>query len=357
MDLTDIKTALDTSNAELTERFERQSETLAELQTRLNRFERTGLVPSPAENQKRPIFPSVQEYESRAMAISSDVGGGFLVVPEGRIWFDRLRASNVVMNAGPFVVPMISDQLSVPNLLGSVTPAATGEGHTFPTSDVSLGLMTLFARKFGVGTILSRELVDDSNPGAREIVASDHLLQLGNLTDKEMLEGSGAGGHMLGLRNSGTVTTIGSGAGTTLTLDHVEAAILRLESANAAMSRAAIFMHPRSWSTLRVQKDLQDRYLLQPDPTSDARRQLFGVPVYLSTQITITETVGASTDCSYVLVTDMSRVVVGRRSDVGVLFDPYSYARQGQVALWSALRIGFGLVNQVACQVIAGVRP
>ena len=53
-----------------------------------------------------------------------------------------------------------------------------------------------------------------------------------------------------------------------------------------------------SWNTLKTLQDLQDRYQLQPDPTAEARRSLFGVPVSLSSQISITDTAGSNSDTS-----------------------------------------------------------
>jgi HK97 family phage major capsid protein len=118
-----------------------------------------------------------------------------------------------------------------------------------------------------------------------------------------------------------------------------------------------MFMHPRTWNTLRKLQDGQQRYQLQPDPTAEARRSLFGVPVFLSSQISITETVGGSSDCSYIIVADMSRVVVVERSSIVVLYDPYSLSATDQVAVNTISRWGFGVLDDEAVEIIAGVRP
>ena len=132
-----------------------------------------------------------------------------------------------------------------------------------------------------------------------------------------MLEGTGAG-QLLGLRRQSgvNVTTLGSPNGAAPTLDDVADAIYRMENSNAKPS--VIFAHPRSWNTLKKLQDLQDRYQLQPNPTADARRSLFGVPVALSSQISITETAGSHSDTSYLLFVDMGRVVVGIQSTLQV---------------------------------------
>lgn len=50
-------------------------------------------------------------------------------------------------------------------------------------------------------------------------------------------------------------------------------------------------------------------------------QSLFGVPVYVSSQISTTETVGSSgAVCSWIAVVDMSQIVIGRRSQVRISY-------------------------------------
>jgi HK97 family phage major capsid protein len=81
------------------------------------------------------------------------------------------------------------------------------------------------------------------------------------------------------------------------------------------------------------------------------------LPVFLSSQISIAQTEGTSTDCSYILVADMTRVVVVRRNQVIVLYDPFTRSANDQVAILSTTRWGFGVIDETAVEVIRGVRP
>jgi hypothetical protein len=76
------------------------------------------------------------------------------------------------------------------------------------------------------------------------------------------------------------------------------------------MTRVVIFMRPRTWNTLGKVVDAPSRHQLQPDPTTEVRRNLFGRPVFGSPRITIAETVGLLSDCSYVVLADMPKVVI-----------------------------------------------
>jgi HK97 family phage major capsid protein len=95
---------------------------------------------------------------------------------------------------------------------------------------------------------------------------------------------------------------------------------------------------------------------LQPDPTREAARRLFGLPVFVSSQISITETFGSNNDTSYIIVADMSQVVVGVRTQNTVLYDPFSYASTGQIQVITTSRVAFNVLATEAIEIIEGVR-
>lgn len=335
------------------------------LESRIDTLATFGGADGARTESKAFRMPSLMEWramsanpETKAMAIGSDPGGGYIVMPEAGGFHDRMRPANVILQADPVVVDMETLELILPKLTDSSTVYPKGEGATLTESDLTLGQVRLAARKYTVRTIVSSELLADSNPGARQIIADDHARQLGNRLDLDMLEGNST--SIIGLRRKPgvNVTTIGSGNGENPDLDDVADALYRLEAANADLSRVRLVMHPRTWNVLRKQKDSggDGRFLLTPNPTQDATRKLFGVPVLTSPQVSITETVGGSTDCSYILAVDFSRVVVGRRNELGVLFDPYSKSSTDQIVIQSQVRYDLALLHAAACEVIAGVR-
>jgi len=102
--------------------------------------------------------------------------------------------------------------------------------------------------------------------------------------------------------------------------------------------------------------DLQERLMLQPDPTREATRRLFGLPVLVSSQISITETYGNNSDTSDIIVADMSQVVVGVRTQNTVLYDPFSYASTGQIQVITTSGVVFNVLATEAVEIIEGVR-
>ena len=316
---------------------------------------------APGARKHGPPFalPSLREFrdhERKAQGSGSDPGGGYIVVPETGAFFDRMRPANVILAADPVLVDFTSDSMNLPGLTASTTAAAVAEAGTITASDATLGNVRLTARKYVVRTVASSEWLSDANPSARQIIADDHRQQLTNKLDADMLHGNGTA--ILGLRRKAgvTATELGAGNGLAPTLDNVADMLYRLEAANADMTRLALFMHPRSWNVLKKLQDLQGRYQLQPDPTAPARRNLFGVPVFTSSQVTMTETVGGSTDCSYIVAADMSKVVVGRRAELGVLFDPFTLSSTDQVVIQTITRWDMNILHTAAVEVLTGVR-
>jgi len=364
---TDLKTASDAVanlSAAMLEFKAKQELRVDALETVMNRL---AMLPAGthAGGQKSAPFvmPSLREYKARefdtkAQGIGNDPGGGYLVTTEVGAFFDRLRPATVLLAAGAQVLDMATDSLDLPGLAASTTVARTGEAGTITESDATFARVKLTARKYSVRTVVSSEWLADANPDARRIIADDHARQLAARLDVDMLEGqSGAG--ILGLRRMPGVNTVtlGSGNGLAPTLDNIADALARLEAANADMDRVALFMAPRAWTSLSKLKDLQDRYQIQPDPSAPARRSLFGRPVFTSSQIAINETVGGSSDCSYVVLADMSKIIIGRRLALGVLFDPFSRSSNDQVVIQTTSRWDMNVLMTAAVEIIAGVRP
>jgi len=341
----------------------RHDKTLTDLLSRVDMLATFGGGPTKAGGaSERPTFPSLKSWraalEQKDARIGNEQDGGYLVIDEGGAFHDRMRPANVILQAEPLVVDMDSLSVLLPGLSDSTTVYATGEQGTISESAPQVQQRRLTAHKYTCRTIASAELLADSNPSARQIIAEDHARQLANRLDLDMLEGNGT--SIIGLRRKAGVAgdELGSPDGAAPTLDDIADSLYRLEAANADLSRVRLIMHPRTWNYLRKQKDSggDGRFLLTPNPTMDARRTLFGVPVLTSSQISITETVGASTDCSYVIACDFSKVVVGRRLDVAVLYDPYSKSSTDQIVIQSQVRYDLALLHAAACDVLTGVR-
>lgn len=317
-------------------------------------FEARGGDQTPLRRQVARM-PSLADFKNARIGNNQD--GGYLVIEQSGAFHDALRPQTVVLQMNPRILDMESTELLLPGMSAGSTVYTPGEGATVTASTPSFQRIRLSARKYACRTVASSELLADSNPSAREIIAADHARQIAARLDKDMLQGNGPAG-MTGLRqlSSVTKTALGTGNGAAATLDDVADLLYRLERDNANRGRIFLVMHPRTWNALTKIQDLQDRYQLSPDPTAAASRSLFGVPVLTSSQISLTETVGTSSDCSYIIAVDADQLVVGRRKDVGVMYDPYSESATDEVVIQTTARYDFALLQGAAAQVLTGVR-
>jgi HK97 family phage major capsid protein len=306
---------------------------------------------TPPDTRNGNFLPSLEEY--RAMGTTIGSAGGFLVPSESAVrFFDRLRPESVVLSAGPIVLEMASDTLRLPKIGSSVTVALTAENAEIASSDLTLEALTLQSHKLAALCKASNELLRDANPAARDVLSFDLVKSIGAKLDWYCLEGASV---VTGIRHTAgaTVTSLGTD-GAVPTLADILAAISRLESANAKPS--AMFMHPRSWNTIKALVDGEGRYYLSPDVASVAPKSLFGIPVFTSSQISITETSGINADCSWIAIADMSQFVLGRRQDVEVFYDSSRYMEYDQSAARVTTRFDFGCLNAAAVEIISGVR-
>jgi HK97 family phage major capsid protein len=198
----------------------------------------------------------------------------------------------------------------------------------------------------------------DSNPAIRTVVTEDHLKSVALFLDNQFLAGAGTGQNMRGIRNFAGISTTSMGTnGASLTLDALADAAGRLEGNNGNLDTAVFFMSGRSWASIRKLKDTATRYQISPDPTKAGERSLFGVKVLISNQISNAETVGTSTDCSWIALADTSQIVVGQRQDLTVKYDESVYFASDQTAIRTTSRWDIGLLDPKGIELVTGVRP
>jgi HK97 family phage major capsid protein len=84
--------------------------------------------------------------------------------------------------------------------------------------------------------------------------------------------------------------------------------------------------------------------------------KLFGIPVFISGNIPSAQTVGTSTDCSTVILADMSQIVVGMRQELQVeMSRDYAFSAD-QTAIRLIARADVQPINATAVVVITGLR-
>jgi HK97 family phage major capsid protein/HK97 family phage prohead protease len=318
-------------------------------------------IEQPADIETRVLegIRSVRKGESRSLTTTD---ASPIDTPELATYiFDKMRPSSVMLAAGIRVMTTDRERILWPRTITDVNPDWADEAVEIPDGDPGWDQLEVIPSKLAHRTILSNESIDDAPIDLLGWVESHIMKLLALKLDIGLLEGTAAFGTtgVLGLKNqTGTqqILTLGANGGPLTDLDPIAAAIAALEEANAVPS--AIIMHPSTWFAAETLKDANHRYLLSPgqDPTQAPSRSLFGLPVFVSSQLSKTETRGTSSDCSSIYVLDGSQVVLVRRSDVQLEVDRSQYFSSDETQIRAKVRCGFVLPHPLAVARVQGVR-
>jgi HK97 family phage major capsid protein len=349
----------------LSEQAEEITEVLDEDDRRRRHRRRLGFDPRGATRRGRggETLGAWLAGETRALAEGS--GSGSYIVPDdllGQVW-DRLAASSVLLSSGVRVVETDRDVLRIPRLTADAAANWVAEGGTISPADPTIDELAATPRKIAALTVASNELIDDSDPSVLDVLTANHLRSLALKFDLGALEGSGTPPEIRGLKNVAGIGTVsmGTNGATPSNLDPWADAIGALGEANA--EAGAIVMHPRTWkglSKLKEQTSGNNKPLLQESTGSGGQgiaRSIYGLPVFLTSQLSVTETQGTSNDASSSYVYDLSQVVVVRRREARVEVDRSRLFNSDQSEVRTVARLDVVVPNPAAVVRILGIRP
>lgn len=246
------------------------------------------------------------DAEARA-AMQEDTSseGGYLVPTPLEAELLRLIADTGIVRQLARTIAMGSKTLDIPNLATGVTVSIVAEEGIIGESEPTFGQTQLVAKKFAARGLVSRELLEDSALGIADLYLTLCAEKIGAKEDDEALEGDGT--NFTGLVSATGVNEVTNG------IDGASPSYAKLVNQKwaAAQSQsrrgAAWVMHPTIAGKIEALVDGNSRPIWS-NPTAGnatllgnanaASGLLLGFPAFTTDQISITRTVGASTDCS-----------------------------------------------------------
>lgn len=269
---------------------------------------------------------SLGSWLARSLSGATGSGAAFAPAEQYRTPFEYLKASTIHGAMGVTTLLTRQHSLTVPSITAGAAVAWVAEGGTISPTDLTATTLTATPRKVAGLTVLSNEVIADSIPALLDVAARDLLGQVGRALDLAIFEGTGSANNQpTGLKSVSGISEIGLATNGAVPSDlattKIADAIGTLQSDNA--NATALVLHPRTLSTLRKLVDSTGRPLLVSPmtPGSAIAGELFGVPVYVSSQLSITETQGTSTDCSSIYVVQADQIVLVMREDARVEVD------------------------------------
>lgn len=302
--------------------------------------------------------------------LTGGTAGGILVPPEfaQSLFAYALTARNAVRRAGAFVYPATSNNVRFPredapagaSQIGQAGDMEAGDGN----ADATFAQQSIDVEKQYAYRRWSDELGADSDPAFNSFLNNTVIRDLRIQQDIQYLRGAGTTPQIQGIIGYDGLTT-GPSLGTngrSPTHDDFLDAVYNLNTVNADANFA--IGHPRVINTLRKKKDADGRYLMTTDGTpkgiggNQADAMLVDmIPFFQTTNLSIAETVGSSTDTTSVIVGDIGQVGIIERGGLEIMLSPHVYFKTGQMAIRATQRTAIVIIQPSAVLTIVGIRP
>lgn len=268
------------------------------------------------------------------MALSADYNKAFLPESVGPLIEQPLRDESVALRVTT-VLSTVERATRFPIVSADGTAAWTPEGDEIDASDATVDELEVVPRKLAALSIISRELAEDSSPGAAEVVGRGLVADLARKVDKAFFAATTPNGPA-GIASIAHQTVT---AASYTNLDAFAEAISKAGDVGATIS--SFVTSPATALALSKLKDESNsnRPLLQPDPTQPGRSVIFGIPLVPSPAVTGTGVVWA------IPVLKTFSVV---REGTTLAVDSSAYFSSDRVGVRATARIAFGFPHAAA---------
>jgi HK97 family phage major capsid protein len=140
--------------------------------------------------------------------------------------------------------------------------------------------------------------------------------------DQQLLEGTGTAPQIRGLKNIVGIQSLASATnGQNPTYDNFSDTLALLEAVNVPAERVSVILHNRNIGKLRSIKASGTGEYLGGPAQGATPTGIWGRPYFTTSQLSVNETQGTSTDCNSAYLIDTANVVYVRRTDVEIEID------------------------------------
>ncbi len=226
------------------------------------------------------------------------------------------------------VVTTANNRYRIPTVTADPTASWVAEGDEIIPTDPTLTELTITPAKVAGLTIVSRELADDSDPAAAEVVGQGLARDIARKVDQAFFGAAAAPapsglGALSGVQSYVNASAYGN-------LDFAAEAISKAETVGATVT--AFVTNPATALALAKVKTAtgSNEPVLGKDATSATSRQILGVPLHVS------PSVAANT----LWALDSSRVWLVLREDTTVEADRSVFFTSDRVAVKAVMRVG-----------------
>lgn len=252
----------------------------------------------------------------KAMAAGDFTSGGALIPPG---WsneiIELLRPASVVRQLGAMTVPMPNGQITMPRIITGSSFAYVGENNNIATTELTVGQVTMTARKLAGVIPISNDLIRYPSPAADALIIRDMQAGAQQAEDATFIRGAGTSNTPKGLRYQAPTASVLTMTATP-DIAKITADLARLETlllnANIPGTRLGWILAPRVMNYLRSLRDATTSAYAFPEMQTGLLR---GVPFRATTAVPIN--LGGGT-ASEVYLADFSEVMIGETGSIAI---------------------------------------
>ncbi len=254
----------------------------------------------------------------KALTEGTDSEGGYLVPEEFTSELIRIAEDFGLVRKNARVIPMATDTRNVPRLASSVSVYFPGENTAGTESDPVFGQVQLLAKTMVGLTVVSNEMLQDSNPAVAPILLEIFAEAIAGEEDNQGLAGDGS--PFTGILEDSNVIVLTMASGDTsiddITVDYLRNLIAQVKA--TVLNGSGFVMHRILWAKVQLLKDGNGAYIAtttNPFVTGDATKAmdvvgtLFGYPVRLSEKMPSTDAV----DTKFIIFGNLKYLYLGDR--------------------------------------------
>jgi HK97 family phage major capsid protein len=248
--------------------------------------------------------------QAKALSEGAGSAGGYLVPEEFASNVLQLITDYGIIRKNATVIPMKSNQLSVPVLGTRVEAAWITEANAPTATQPVFSQAVLSANKAGVIVPMTRELLEDANVDVVKFLQGQFAQAFAKTEDAAGLNGTSP---FTGVLQDSNVTSVTMATGATtfdaVTLDN----LIDLTAAvpSYAQAGAAFIMHPTVYSYIMKLKTTTNAPIFD---VATGKLTILGYPVYLSNAMPSTSAVSTP----FILFGNLKNVLFGDRKQIEI---------------------------------------
>lgn len=276
----------------------------------------TGMDQRAAANFAEQTWGTAQGQIVANMEQSTNTKGGFLVdTAYSRDFIDILRPRVVIRSLGAVSVPMPDGNLTMRKKTAGTSAGYIGERVAFPATDVTVGQITMSAKKLAALVPITNQLIRRASIGVEAMVRDDLVEAVALKEDQQFLRGTGSATAPAGLLNL-VASSHKINANSTVNLATVTEDLGKLRlavlNANVPMTRCGWIMSPRTKIFLETLRDGNGNIAF---PTV-ASGTLYGYPIGVTTSVP--DNLGTGTNESEIYFGDFAQFLIGDTMSVTI---------------------------------------